>query len=318
MLKFGIHKLDQLSLESTRGFWGERKFISIALYEELCDSDHPDREELQERVLLRFTTSTGTFKRTYQSRFEEFDNTALDAIRESVPANFCVHDVAVSDGRTSLDFIKSLLSLDGREFDFLATDYSPDVVLAEDDAGNLTLVLDGAGNLLQVIRPPFVFNIPKPEHPLIYPVNAFVLKYLINGRVRRLLERFQKNDAGVVVSKFQIICPTLRSLIKKNNNINFERYNIMDPMDRKFHVVRAMNILQTGYFTNAQLGVALRNIFASLEEGGLLITGRNNYADTQVQGSIFRKTNKRFELISKMNDGIPIHDFIESGEWSSA
>lgn len=70
MIKTSITKLYQLSNDKIF-FRKELKNVSVTLYDQtlnLVDSD-----QLAERILLLFSDERGSYKRTYQKRFEAFD-----------------------------------------------------------------------------------------------------------------------------------------------------------------------------------------------------------------------------------------------------
>jgi hypothetical protein len=61
--------------------------------------------------------------------------------------------------------------------------------------------------------------------------------------------------------------------------------------------VRAMNILHYGYFDSDSLYKIIGHIYNSLSLGGLFIEGSNENAGSPVEGGIYRKTARGFELV---------------------
>ena len=81
------------------------------------------------------------------------------------------------------------------------------------------------------------------------------------------------------------------------------------PMGR-FDVIRAMNVLNKGYFTDAQLRRALANIVLSLNENGLFITGSNTAQGTVVDGGIYKMMGGRLEQVMSSGAGSQIDELV--------
>jgi hypothetical protein len=317
MLKPGIWRSDGLTAARLRGPWGSRRHLSIALYEEIGQSAREDRDEIQERILFHFPTRTGTYKRTYRNRFPEFDEQVVRAIREHAPITpLCrVHDVGVSDGRTSLDFYRRLRGIPDRCFSFLASDLAPFVTLVRSGKSRLSIALDDTDALLQVTWPPFVFSLLRPETPWIYPINALVRRRLLSGPVPRLLARYRERPEELEVRRIALVHPDLERLVREHEDVDLAQYDLMTKMTGSFHVIRVMNLLNPLYFSEEELARGVRHVHSGLEEGGLFIVGRNDDPNSPLQASIYLRAGARLEELNRYGDGAPIHELVVSRDW---
>ena len=130
----------------------------------------------QEAILRRFALSNGVYKRTAQSRFAEFDHAVTEFLSDKFANEevLQVHDVAVSDGRTSVEFYDRLRRELMQSIEFYATDRDLEVFALHKNGCRTSVVIDSEGTVLQIVHPPFVFNVCKPESKLLYPINHLI------------------------------------------------------------------------------------------------------------------------------------------------
>ena len=315
MFKLGIYTLDGLCRERLNGFWASRVPLSIVLYAEVAEGNHPDRDEILERILRDFTTREGAFKRTYAGRFRHFDEATVDVIVREFAGKRAlrVHDVGASDGRTSCDFFERLAALPGKELTFLASDALPFVTIIS--RHRLIVAVDEAGAPLQVTRPPFVLGITCRERPWLFPVNALVRRLLLRSAVPKLLRDYHRGDADVTVRELSLVHPKMATLVGRFPNMRFEQYDLRMPMDRTFDVVRAMNLLNPDCFSESDLVRGIGNLFASLGEHGILVVGTNAGPDSPVEGAIYRKSGATLEEVFRAEGPPPVHDLLTSRAW---
>ncbi len=313
MLKTGIHTTEDFVRKVVNGRFSGRQIVSVGLYDELQESGREDADELQGVLLRRYATGTGTFKRTYRDRFREFDRRVVPLIGElAKEKGRCrVHDLGVSDGRTAFDFFSALSDSGTRGLEFLASDFAPYATIISDPSTRLSIALGHQEELTQVVWPPFVFSVPRRESRLLYPLNALILDTLLRTSVPRLISRYEDGDETIHTRRVTLICGALSRLVKDDPRVDFMQYDVMKPSDRRFDIVRAMNVLNQEYFSDEQLKVALRNIRDSLEDGGVFVTGKNESPDSQVAGGVYKKErNGSFVELSSLGERTPIHDLI--------
>lgn len=310
MLIFGICRLDQLHARHLLSKRGRRRFVAATLYPEVCDSSHPDRDRLLELVLCQFANANRTYKRTYSHRFREFDQAiARQLAGPNRPGTLRVHDLAVSNGITAVELYRLLAQTCHGQIEYLASDLSPGIVAVR--AGKVTLILDPTNHAcLQLIRPPFVFNLQKKENARRFPVNWLVRRSLEATHCVELKRRYLAGDPQLQVDEIELLHPECQQLVRSTAPFTFRSIDIMQPMEGPYDLVRAMNILNPGYFGAKELQRAIANIHASLVVGGLLATGSNQDSDSWVDGAIYRKTREGFELVLKTGSGSSVDGHI--------
>lgn len=310
MLKFGIWDPAELIRVSRSGSLSPRRFLAATLYPEIARGDDPERELLLKHILARFPTRNASLKRTHARRFEAFDREVARILEErfaGADRALAAHDVAVSDGRTSVDFFRVLESVRGAgAFHLTASDYAPDVVTVE-AGGPLTVVLDPhTEDVLQVVRPPFVFNVPEGESPWYYPVNRLVLRLLLRRDVPRLVARWKAGDPGVRSQHLWLLHPRCAALVESDPRFSFERYDLLTPSPRRYDLIRAMNVLNPSYFPEEKLSLMVKHVFEGLAEGGLFVTGSNQETDSVVHGAVYERTRRGFRRVLASGEGSPV------------
>jgi hypothetical protein len=292
----GIHTLDGLRTGARYGLFGGQRRISIALYEQAVNEDNAD--ELTAEILERFGATRGIYKRTYSDRFREFDRRSLGILREkfSRDRSLKVHDMAVSDGRTAVDFFE-LLSPVFPSLEFTASDYSNSIRIAEALGGSVAF--SESGEPLEVTWPPFVHNLSKREIWKAYPIN-FVHEQLALKTLLPLARSRLKRGMARTVSLY---CRRALDLQRRDVRFTMAGHDLLVPFkETDIDVVRAMNILHDGYFTPGQVTAIASNVLRGLKDGGVFIIGRNEGPDSPVSGSIYQRAGDIFSLLWHSGD----------------
>lgn len=306
MFKTGIYHLDQIKKGyRLTDFFGQDKKLSITLYNAI--QQELNAEELTERILFSFSDERGAYKRTYANRFEEFDQMVLSYLENTFKNEdpLLIHDVGVSDGRTSLDFFKKISSAFSK-IKFVASDYNPKVYVLE--KGRCKITISDTGKILEILFPPFVFNMLKPDARRYYPLNSLILLIVQRFFAVPLMKDYK---AGKLQAKeLMLFTPKLLKTAEKNLDLVLEQHNLLEPFKGKYHIVRAMNVLNLSYFSNLEFTKILSHIYSGLYENGFFITGSNEGVGTIVHGGIYKKTVKGFETIWNSGDGSHIEKLI--------
>jgi len=308
MIKFGIHHQAQLTPGHLEGFWGKRKFVALDLYQEI------DLEgSLQEKILSRFPVSNGVYKFTFANRFNEFDSQAMQVIEQhfaALPVKVTVHDFGISDGRTTVPFFNLLNRLFGKRLEFSASDYAAYFYVVSRTGKRWRLVFDQHKKLLQIVSPPFVFNLSNKESKMLYPLNHIVRYILQNVLLKVEIEGYVSgNLRGARLDELVLLEPECKSLVDAKK-IKFAQVDILDKPSQQYSIVRVMNLLNPGYFDEAALTQAIQNACDSIQDGGLLITGTNKVAATTVHGGVFFKKSGRMNKIMNSGEGSPVESLI--------
>jgi hypothetical protein len=311
MIRFGVCSLAQLYANRLEDVFGKQKSIAIELYEQLHRSQLPAASDYQEIVLDRFKFE-GVFKRTHRSRFGKFDRATVSAVREhlgdSTIEALSVHDLAVSDGRTSVDLYQQLRSVYGDKLRFLASDILPWVHVVSGPKERLKIVTDDSGKIMELFYPPFVFNLARQESKF-YWINH-IARQLLLRRASFLSALFVQRSTAVHATKIWLLHKDCRELAEHKGNFTFDRYNIFEPIDQQFDIVRAMNILNPSYFNRQEIHRTLCNVFSSLRVGGLFVTGSNEGQGSEVAGGIYVRTANGFRRVFRSCSGSNVDDLI--------
>ncbi|SCA56216.1 hypothetical protein MTBPR1_20064 [Candidatus Terasakiella magnetica] len=80
---------------------------------------------------------------------------------------------------------------------------------------------------------------------------------------------------------------------------------------KSFNVIRAANILNRSYFTEAQIFQAIKQLFSLLDDGGFLIVVKSE-DDGMNNGAVYCKKEKTFEHLGTINGGSDINELVRS------
>ena len=301
MIQFGITTLCQLKTANLYSRMGSRRHIDISLY------NQTDDPKLQERVLLNFAGSSGVYRRTYAHRFDRFDEQILRSIVSQLSFDPClVLDVGASDGRSSLNLYHSLRGLNLGGFHFTASDPQPRVLIVK--RGRLSIAIDSSADVLQIVWPPFVLGCCGDGYR---PINALVRRAL-REPVRRLLNAYLSYECSARTVSLQ--CPECRAIMAEHNDFSFISFDMFEPSKRRYDVIRAMNVLNASYFTTTEIKIAVDNLRSMLNEGGLLVTGRNTGPGSPVSGSIYQKVGGMMRKLCDADAPSPLRHYLNGGK----
>jgi hypothetical protein len=195
---------------------------------------------------------------------------------------------------------------------YYASDYEPSLLVLRSGKGGTVVTLNKKGEAIEIVMPPFVFNLIKPENFLFYPINYAFFLFARAIVLRRTLAKYR---AGTIEPlPLVLFCPAARDLAASDGRFRLLEYDLLKPhtLPRRVDVVRVMNVLNSSYFDAQQLSIAVGHIFESLAIGGLLIVGSNDEAGTQVRGGIYRKLDQGFQALAKSGADHDAHQAIMS------
>lgn len=275
-----------------KDIFGRDKNISLALYNLLHKNyAGSDKDALAEIVLNRFNSSKNAIKRTYKERFNHFDDAALDQIRKAGFENWHLHDMAISDGRASLYFIRLVMS-NFKDFTYHASDIAVSyTVYGATTHARSYAIADADNRIIEVTRPPFVWNYARPEG------NFYFLNNFLKKKAGRKYDALLKSKALARQDEIVLLDADFIELTRGDQRFKAFNHNLFKPCAEAYQVIRVMNILHYGYFKEAELNSILDAIYSSLDINGLLVEGSNEYAGSPVEGAIYKKTATGFELL---------------------
>ncbi len=252
---------------------------------------------------MRFSDERGAYKRTYSNRFAEFDSVAISYLNKMQDnlVELSVHDVGVSDGRTALDFFNKI-ALNFSSIRYFASDYNPYLYVLS--KGNKKLTLSEDGKVLEVLFPPFVFYNFKRDSYKHYPINHIIKYFVDKFFVQPLLKKYK--DGLISPYKLTVVSPSVLKKASIDTRFVVGKHDLLKPMSASFNVIRAMNVLNNSYFSQTESQCVLGNIYNALEKHGLLVVGSNQSSGTVVDGGIYEKTDRGFQLLFKSGNGCQI------------
>ena len=165
---------------------------------------------------------------------------------------------------------------------------------------------------LQIITPPFVFIVVRPESKKLYPLNHLVRYFATIFYMKPLMKDYKAGQPDIERTRFDLLSKECRDRIADTNNFRFDSYDVLSGPTDLFDIIRAMNVLNYSYFPEAQLRKAVENIILSLNEGGLFITGSNMKQGTVVNGSIYKKVGGRMQKLEESGAGSQVDALIAS------
>jgi hypothetical protein len=295
VFKTGLYRIEELTdLKKSRTFLGGYRRVSITLYDQLIN--HPDADAWAQHILYMFADGRGAFKRTYNRRFEEYDAFCMAHIAAAFDPlkPLAVHDAAVSDGRTACDFFAKVAAFNP-QVAYFASDYQPTLRIIE--SGGIRITLDRRSLPLEIVYPPFVFNLIQPERFITYPVNYLFYLYATRVVLPRLMTAYA--SGAIKARDMKTFSPMAVSLATSDQRFTLLDYDLMEPspLGRPMNILRVMNVLNPLYFSDQQLRTVAHNFFHGLADGGLLILGSNEDAGTPVHGGIYQRGADRFSMV---------------------
>jgi hypothetical protein len=305
MIKTGLYKLQHLKKRDKTLFRRAPKNVSITLYDQILNQ--PGADEFAERILLLFSDERGAYKRTYHKRFEAFDRQSIEILKEIFinSEHLSFHDVSISDGRTAVDFFEKI-AVEFPHIHYFASDYNPSVYVLE--KGTMKVTLSHTGKILEIVFPPFVFNTIKPDRFLCYPLNHFIRLFVKYCLVLPLIKKYQQD---IIKAKVLLLfSPKALELASRDDRFQLGQHDLLEPFKKPVHIIRAMNILNPSYFSKNEFSIVINRLYQGIEDGGLLMTGSNQEADSLVHGGLYQKNGHTFKKLLQSGNGSPVEHLI--------
>jgi hypothetical protein len=264
-----------------------------------------DERELQEKEDLFFHSiqlRNGTRKTTRHRRLDDLNDLVLGLLPAGRPLQ--IMDVAVSSGVSTAEWLIQLERA-GIECQMLAGDAVVEAFLVS--IGGLRALADKTGHLMQLDVGGKAVRLPPPRRRdrIRYLPHVLLLK-----TATRLfdLQAPTQRRFGVDCRPLTLLSPSLIRLPRLRAVEDDILLN--DGLGRRFHVLRAANILNLAYFDQAQLERMLVNLRGRLVPGGLLIVCRTNEAGVNNASVFSLGIDGRFTVTARLNQGSEITDLV--------
>lgn len=320
MLKPGI--VTSAGLRRSKQWFGTKRHVSIAVLAELA-KDPVEGGELYDRAVAQVRMPNGIWKRTGRGRLSDLDALVLAILRKHVPpaSKLIVLDLAASTGVTSVELFRVL---DGHfAVDFTASDLYRDLFAVRSIDWSWTGIFDGLGGEVQHVVGPFVLPAQTQESAA-YPINRLLKRlsrrwFLAAARsaLARVplgdLEPFQPHRIDEFeVSKLPLVSSDCLRMARHDPRFRFEVCDIMRPLPRRAHLIRAMNILTRDHFADDQRASALRNLIDASLPNGLLVLGWSPALDSNaVQATVYGVVEGGLTRVGSVNGGSEIDRLVE-------
>ncbi len=272
----------------------------------------PEQEHREERFFQSVKLKNGTYKTTYSRRLDDF-NRAIQSALPDGKGPLEVMDVAISSGVSTMEWLQSL-EVSGRQVRMVAGDKTIGGFLLEHPLG-LSVLSDLDTHVLQygvlgrsIANPPGGRNLVK-----FGGVILFLRGYLSVQRetIQSLLGCYDEEQVlpgGFRGKRIHIVSPRLL----KTPNLELVEDDILSNacFPKRFHVLRAANILNRAYFSDDILRRMVRQLRTRIQPGGLFAVCRTN-AESVNHGTVFALDDDlKFSVRDRVGEGSEIEALI--------
>jgi hypothetical protein len=258
-------------------------------------------EALERSFFRHVGLPNGTWKTTSYRRLDDLNALVMDYLPRNVRLE--IMDVAVSSGVSTVEWLEALERA-GIECEMIAGDAFVNTFLLSMFGGRLRWLVDRRGRPLQYEVNGRVLIVPLRKRIIPRYFWAIGLMRAYTWLLAPTLRDATRPGArrGVEWHPLQLVSPTLRNrkhLVVLEDDILVDR-----GYDRRFHVLRAANILNRGYFDAPVLRAMLANLRERLRDGGLLVVCRTEKRGGINNGTVFQLDEaRRLRVVARLNAG---------------
>ena len=260
----------------------------------------------EEEFFTSLKLRNGTYKTTFQKRFSDVNLELLKLIESGDVIVEHVLDIGISSGSNTLEFYQELQS-SGFNSQIIGTDLVPDAYLVNVIPGCFALV-DSTGYPLRYDI--FNWSIKPWVVSSDYRNGFFVLRKCINLAFAYRAKTMLARPSSARVRRVELVTPMLRQhadvVIQKDD---ITRYN--GTFDGKFNFVRAANVLNKGYFTDAALMAIIGNIRRYLAKPKATLLVIRTHADGVNHGTLFDiEQDRGCKIKQRFGQGSEVEDIV--------
>jgi hypothetical protein len=273
----------------------------------------PGGQELEELERLFFDSialRNGTFKTTWHRRLEDLNALVQRLLPPQRPLE--IMDVAVSSGVSTAEWLLSLERA-GIDCHMLAGDAVVNAFLIS--VGRLRALTDRTGHMMQLDIAGRAVRMPPPRRrdklrylPLTLLMKCATRLFDLSASTHASARNAGQTRLGVTCQPLALTSPSLARMSKLSAVEDDILLNTS--YTRRFHVLRAANILNLAYFDSGTLERMLMNLRSRLVPGGLLIVCRTNEAGVNNASVFTLGEDGRFGLTARLNRGSEIADLV--------
>lgn len=285
-------------------------------FELYCAGEKPQRDprQLEEREDLFFHSielRNGTRKTTQHRRLEDLNALVQPLLPPQRPLE--IMDVAVSSGVSTAEWLMALEN-SGIECRMLAGDAVVDAFLVS-MGKRLRALADRTGHLMQLDIDGKAVRLPPPRRrdqlrylPCVLLMKAATCLFTLHSAAAVQPAAPVQRRLGVTCTPLTLLSPSLNRLPQLRAVEDDILVNTS--YQRRFHVLRAANILNLAYFDLATLQRMLINLRARLLPGGLLIVCRTSETGMNHATVFILEADGRFKTTACLNQGSEIADLV--------
>jgi hypothetical protein len=262
-----------------------------SLIRQVYGGERPADAHVEEQFFNRLLLPTGVFKTTAARRLDDLNEMVVDLLPDARPLELM--DVAVSSGVTTVEWSAQLTSA-GIDHRVVAGDLHTKAVWVR--LGWTDVVLESRTG-----RPIYVDLAGRGVHT----GGDGVLRRLVAGAVAQVARGRARRGRATEIALVSPRVHDLPAITVIEDDIFSERQELT----ARFHALRAANILNRGYFDDAQLTRALANLRRRLRPGGLLVVCRTHEDGTN-HGTAFRLGHNECAAVGRVGDGSEIEDLV--------
>lgn len=243
-------------------------------------------EKVRKRILAAMPAGPFTSKTTRPDRLRDLDAAIILCAEQVLSADeITVHDMAASDGITSLELFDRLS--ERRSVRLRSSDY-----------------YDGIG---VVRRGPFLVFYDKEQAVIQVALGALALR---GTRANRFLARLLSPDL-TKLRQVSLLHPDVVARAKADSRFTAATDTFFSPAPARYDVVRVMNALGERNFPRPHIERAIRAIATTVADGGLLVLGRSaDELDGRAEATIFQRTEGGFVPLVDLGGGYELRDFV--------
>jgi len=244
---------------------------------------------VEERFFSRLRMRNGTYKTTSSARMPEIDRYCADL--PGTDGALRLLDIGMSSGVTSLEL---LLAFDAAHRRVELT--GADLVIAGRllCAGPVEVLLDSSGYVLQVAVGQHARGRP-------HAARASLLRWMLDVAMKSC------GSIAALLSTKTVAVPLVSAVLPSRADARFCEADIfvLNPEWRgNFWLVRAANVLNRDYFSEAQLRLGLQNLEQYVSRNGYLLLNRTHDTDRSNHGSLLQRLDDgSFVVAHRFGDG---------------
>ena len=235
----------------------------------------------------------GVWKWTGQHRLRQMDRLLTDCAVASGWTRLRMLDIGASDGITTLDTVEHLRRIPGMSAHLTIIDQ--DVRLLAVQRGASTIYFTSSRRPLLVRRGKFALCLEPMEG-----LEGILFNRLAAALARRYARILEHADLGCARS-----IPLMNPAVVQCPSIDVCEGNLFGPREEwfgRFDAIRASNVLNLAYYSEARIQEAVGLVHRYLKDGGVFLVSRN-WIQSQGEmeaGALWRKQGDRFLRVSEL------------------